>query len=156
MRIAALTLFMSVSLSLAAQHRVDPRNRYVRVLAIVPMVGSGTPDDPMRPDYAPLPPSAVGTTTAPTASSGTSISSGVTPSSPEGIIAFSYQVSDDGKFALAEFVARTRDVFKALLADTRPGVKVFIKGTDSPAAILAAFQALKAGFILDSLGTVVP
>ncbi len=134
---------------LVAQHRVDPQNRYPRVLAIVPMVGSGTPDDPVRPDYAPLPPPG-------TVSSATStMTSAVTPA-PEGIIAFSYQLSDDGKFALVEFVARSRDVFKTLLADTRPGVKAFIKGQATRADIQAAFQALKAGFTLDSLATVVP
>ncbi len=134
---------------LVAQHRVDPQNRYQRVLAIVPMVGSGTPDDPVRPDYAPLPPPA-------TVSSATSaMTSAVTPA-PEGIIAFSYQLSDDGKFALVEFVARSRDVFKTLLADTRPGVKAFIKGQAQRTDIQAAFQTLKKGFILDSLATVVP
>ena len=60
------------------------RNTHERVLAVVPMVGSGTPDDPRRPMYAPVP--------------------GGAPSR-EGIIAFTYQVSDDGKFALVEFVA---------------------------------------------------
>jgi hypothetical protein len=113
-RFLLVALFLWVPLS--AQHRVDLRNRYERVLAIVPMVGSGTPDDPMRPDYAPLPPSAAVTPLVTT-------SSLATPSSPEGIIGFSYQVNDDGKFALVEFVARSRDVFKPLLADTRPGVK---------------------------------
>jgi hypothetical protein len=132
-----------------AQQRVDPRNSYERVLAIVPMVGSGTPVDPMRPDYAPLQPTAAVTPPVTT-------SSPATPSAPEGIIAFSYQVSDDGKFALVEFVARSRDVFKPILADTRPGVKAFIKGQDKRADIEAAFQALKAGFNLDSLVTVVP
>jgi len=85
----------------------------------------------------------------------------VTPRSAEhptraGIIAFSYQMSDDGKLALVEFVALSRTAFKDLLADTNPAIKVFIKGNDKRADIEAAFQALKAGFNLDSLVTVVP
>jgi hypothetical protein len=150
LRLLLAAVFLCAPLS--AQHRVDPRNMYELVVAIVPMVGSGTPDDPRRPDYAPLPPTAA--VTAPlTAPSG---SSAVTTTSPEGIIGFSYQVSDDGKFALVEFVARNRDVFKSILADTRPGVKAFIKGKSKRADIEAAFQAVKAGFNLDNLVTVVP
>jgi hypothetical protein len=140
LRLLLAVLFICASLN--AQHRVDARNRYVRVMAIVPLVGSGTPDDPTRPDYAPLPPNAA------VIAAGTK--------APEGIIGFSYQVSDDGKFGLVEFVARSRDVFKSLLADTRPGVKAFIKGQNTRAEIEAAFQAVKAGFNVDSLVTVVP
>jgi hypothetical protein len=66
------------------------------------MVGAGTSEDPRRPEYAPLPNS---TTSA------------------DGIIAFSYQVSDDGQFALVEFVARNRAAFKELLADNNPAIK---------------------------------
>ncbi len=144
MTIRLLLALIFVCALAPAQHRVDPRNRYVHVLAIVPMVGSGTPTDPLRPDYAPLPPSAAGPVSAQTGASA------------EQIIGFSYQVSDNGKFALVEFVARSRDAFKALLSDTRPGVKAFIKGQASRADILAAFQAVKAGFNPDSLVTVVP
>src|SRR5205085_12547054 len=98
---------------LFAQHRVDPRNMYERALCVVPFVGAGTPDDPRRPAYAPLP-----------------LGAGV-PHSRDGIIAFSFQESDDGKLALVELVAYSREAFKDLLADTRPEVTVFIKGQDT-------------------------
>jgi hypothetical protein len=38
-----------------AQHSVDPRNTYHRVICVVPMIGSGTAADPKRPEYAPAP-----------------------------------------------------------------------------------------------------
>ena len=38
-----------------AQRRVDPRNTYFRIVCIVPLVGSGTAADPIRPQYAPWP-----------------------------------------------------------------------------------------------------
>jgi hypothetical protein len=37
------------------QQRVDPTMTYHRVLAIVPLVGSGTSADPVRPMFAPTP-----------------------------------------------------------------------------------------------------
>lgn len=41
--------------SAVAQHRVDPGSMYARVYAIVPMIGSGTWNDPKRPMFAPVP-----------------------------------------------------------------------------------------------------
>jgi hypothetical protein len=70
------------------------------------MTGAGTNADPKRPAYAPL------TRTSPTA-----------PQS--GIIAYSHQVSDDGKYALVEYVARDRSAFAPILADK--SIKVFVK-----------------------------
>ena len=123
---------------LCAQHRVDPRNMYERAMCVVPIVGAGTPDDPRRPAYAPVTP-------AP----------GVLPSR-DGIIAFTFQESDDGKLALVEFVALTRDAFKELLADTRPDVKVFTKGKDKREDIEKEFKKHKKDIDLDSFRTVVP
>jgi hypothetical protein len=75
-----------------AQHRVDPRNIYNRVICVVPLIGSGTPADPKRPMYAPWPPS----------------------QDPNGILAFSFQPTDDGKRVVVEFVARNRAAFDAI------------------------------------------
>jgi hypothetical protein len=124
--------------SLLAQHRVDPRNMYERALCVVPMVGSGTPEDPMRPQYAPLPPPP-----------------GMPPSR-DGIIAFSYQVSDDGKLALVEFVALDRKAFEDVLADLNPNVKVFLKGKDKREDIETEFKKHKKDFRLDQFGAIVP
>jgi hypothetical protein len=117
-----------------AQPRVDPRNMYERVLAIVPIVGKGTMNDPKRPMYVP-PPSAVHST------SGT------------GILGFSFVESDDGKFALVEFVARDRAALRDILADT--AVKAFLKDRDKRADIETEFKKYKKDFDFDKLGKVV-
>jgi hypothetical protein len=121
-----------------AQQRVDVRKTHERVFCVVPMVGSGTPDDPRRPQYAPLP------------------AASAAPQSGDGIIAFTFQLSDDGNFALAEFVALNRDAFKDLLADTNPNIKVFFKGKDKRSDILTEFKKHKTDIDLKSFGVVVP
>ena len=113
------------------QQRVDLRNTYQRVLARVSMVGDGSAANPRRPEYAPLPPR-----------------SGEAPSRA-GIVAYSYQLSDDGKTALVEFVAQNRSAFAALLADTRPTVKAFEKGKAKRADIEAEFKKYKKDFDLN-------
>jgi hypothetical protein len=132
-----------------AQRRVDSRNLYERVLAVVPMVGSGTPADPIRPAYGPLPTASGITNPIPTAAT----SNGVIPLR-QGIIAFSYVTSDDGKLALVEFVAADRAAFKDLLADTT--VKAFVKGRDSIDDAVTEFIKHKANFTLDMIGAIVP
>jgi hypothetical protein len=132
-----------------AQRRVDSRNLYERVLAVVPMVGSGTLSDPVRPAYAPLPSASAIANPVPTGAT----ASGVIPLR-QGILAFSYVLSDDGQFALAEFVAADRAAFKGLLADTT--VTSFLKGRDSVAAAVTLFQTYKQSFTLDMLVTIVP
>jgi hypothetical protein len=136
-RLTLAALFLCASL--VAQQRVDPRNMYERALCIVPMVGAGTQEDPRRPQYAPLPP-APGT-----------------PPSRDGIIAFSYQLSDDGQFALVELVAVDRKAFKEVLADVNPNVKAFVKGQHQRADIETEFKKLKKDFSLDKFpGAMVP
>ena len=108
----AVLMLLFLFIQLKAQPRVDARNMYERVLAVVPlMVGQGTFDDPKRPMYAPSP-AQVQTATA----------------TRQGILAFTYVMSDDGLLALVEFVARDRSAFQAILAD--PTVKSFLKGRD--------------------------
>jgi hypothetical protein len=99
------------------------------------MVGSGTPEDPRRPEYAPAP----------------------GQSDPgSGILAFSYQLSDDGQYALVEFVARDESAFRALLDDKRPGVKAFKKGKSKPEDILKEFRKHKKDFRPETLEVLVP
>src|ERR1700730_1653744 len=78
-----------------AHRRVDSRHTYHRVIAVTVLLGKGTAADPKRPQYAPWPPS----------------------KDPNGIIAFTYLPSDDGRFALVEFVARNRAAFQPLFND---------------------------------------
>src|SRR4051794_26011898 len=96
--LARLLLFsLLTTLLFAADYPVDPRNTYNRLVCVVPMVGAGTAADPRRPQYAPWPTAPAGSRTQ--------------------IIAFSHQMSDDGRFALVEFVARDRRAFSAILGD---------------------------------------
>ena len=126
-----------------AQHRVDPGNMYARIYAIVPMVGSGTWDDPMRPMFAPIPQQ-------------------MTPGTRTGIIAFNQVQSDDGNFALIEIVAVSRQQLALITAQmntqlsTAVGFQLFDRSTTSAATVQSAFQALKANFDITKFRVVVP
>jgi predicted glycosyl hydrolase (DUF1957 family) len=63
-----------------------------------------------------------------------------------GIIAFQYQLSDDGNFAIAEFVAMTRAGLAPVLTSTNPSVLSFERGSATTAQIEVAFQKYKAAF----------
>src|SRR5690349_24951539 len=56
MRRKLWTGFLVLAGVVCAQHRVDPRNTYNRIICVVPLTGSGTPADPRRPKYTPWPP----------------------------------------------------------------------------------------------------
>ena len=139
-RFAALAVVCLFAGSLFAQAppRVDPRNMYERVLAIVPIVGKGTFDDPRRPMYAPAPGQAQ------------TVKAGDRP----GIIEFHFQESDDHKFALVEFVAVDREALKPILTD--PSVKSFVKGRDKREDADAEFKKYKRDFDINTLIGVTP
>jgi len=134
-RVAALALLVCLG-GFAQNRRVDPQNQHERIVALVPFIGSGTMDDPIRPMFAPTP----GTVAA---------------SSRTDIIAFHFLPSDDGKFAVVELVARDKAAFQTILNSTDSRVKVFLKGRDSRAALEAFLQKYIKGFSLDTFGTVV-
>ncbi|PWU10678.1 MAG: hypothetical protein C5B51_03890 [Terriglobia bacterium] len=130
-RLAAALLLLTSAVY--GQHRVDPRNSYFRVIAVVPLTaGRGTPDDPKRPLYAPWPPSRSNT----------------------GIIAYSQQLSDDGKLALVEFVARDRAAFQPIFNDR--SIKFFEKGKARRQDIETELKKYKKNFDLNKFGTMVP
>ncbi len=124
-----------------AQHRVDPGSMYARIYAIVPMIGSGTWDDPKRPMFAPVPHQ-------------------MTPGSRTGIIAFNHVESDDGNFALIEIVAANRLELSKITAQmtvaAAPGLQLFDRTTTSASAVQSAFQLLKKGFDITKFRVVVP
>src|SRR5579862_7170059 len=91
--IPVVCLLASIGAAIA-QPRVEWMNRYERVLAIVPVAGSGTAADPKRPQYVP-------------------VLSEDTPSTTTPFLGFAVVFSDDRKFALVEFVARSGSAFKA-------------------------------------------
>ena len=126
------------------QRQVDRKNIYERVICVTPFDGNGTAADPRRPKYTPWPLSAPDARTR------------ITPAGEKqaGIIAFSYVPSDDGRFAIVEFVARHRAAFQAILND--PSVTTFERGSTSKAVIEAALQKYRKSFNLDQFGTVMP
>src|SRR5258706_10898276 len=126
---AALAFLLFVSLA-PCQHRVDSKNSYNRIIAVVPLVGAGTPKDPRRPQYAPWPLSKARTRTD--------------------ILSYSHTISDDGRFALVEFVAQDRKAFQALFDDKT--VKVFEKGKDKKDDIDKELKKFKKDFDLDKFG----
>jgi hypothetical protein len=123
---------LALTLLASAQRRVDPRNSYSRVIAVVPLTGSGTAADPKRPKYAPWPVS----------------------QSIDGIIGFVFEPTDDGKSAVVEFVAQNRAALSSLLADKT--IQVYQKGAVSKAAIETAIKQVRKDFSLESFGMVMP
>lgn len=135
MRFSGVVWLFAGSIPLFAQQRVDQRNMYERVLAVVPLIGSGTSADPKRPTYAPTP-------------------SAIDSTSRSGILAFTHVVSDDGNFALVEFVAKDRSAFKDILADN--SIRAFLKGRDRIEDALAVFKTHKKDFDFVHFGVRMP
>lgn len=123
---------LALAAVLCAQRRVDPRYTYNRVICVVPLVGKGTAADPKRPEYAPWPAS----------------------QDPNGIIAFYFVPTDDGKSAVVEFVARNRAALQPILNDR--SVKLFEKGRASKSDIESALKLFRKDFDLDKYGMVMP
>src|ERR1700691_89328 len=120
---------------LPAQRRVDPRNIYHRVIGVLPLIGSGTAADPIRPKYAPA---------------------GSLAAVPgTGIVAFAFELSDDGKYAFAELVAVDRTVLLPILADRSAGVLVFEKGRVSGSQIEAAVRQFRKDFSMQKFGVAI-
>lgn len=131
LRATVFTLVCAAGLS--AQHRVPAEFLYHRVYAVVPMVGTGQPGDFKRPMFAPL-----------------AKDLNVNHS---GILGWQMQLSDDGKFALVEFVGRTPADLRFIVQSAAPGLQaVFERGKATPAQIEAAFQQYKKTFTLKSFG----
>jgi hypothetical protein len=130
--VLSFVLLSFLSPTISAQPRVSPRNLYERLLVITRYTGDGSAENPRRPMYAPPPPAV-----------------GQEPSR-SGILAWSCIESDDGEFALCEFVAVDRAAFARILADKDrvSGLKVFEKGKARRADIEAEFRKYKARFDL--------
>jgi hypothetical protein len=129
----ACAFFCSLAPVSAQKYHVSPRNMYERLVTVVPIIGTGTYADPKRPMYAPLP-------------------SQASPLSRKGILAYSYQTSDDGKYALVEFVVQDPAALKDILADT--SIKYFQKGKDTPDDITKELKKFKKDFDFNHFGVV--
>jgi len=129
-----LIIALAALAGFAQQRAVDGRKTYERVYAVAPVVGAGTPADPKRPKYAPAP-GATG------------------PKVRAGIIGYHSVQGDDG-MALVEFVASDLKSVRDLLGDS--GVKAFVRGRDSMAAMQAEFLKHKKDFDFTRFGVVMP
>lgn len=105
-----------------------------RLLAVVPMVGTGKNGDYVRPKYAPLPPAMPRAGQAAPTMEDLDLLPPQEKTAKERerfaarkrmIGAFSYVLSDDGKKAIVEFVASDEAAFEEILRD--PEVKAFRK-----------------------------
>jgi hypothetical protein len=87
--IALPAIILGQSLTSPAQFRkVDPTLTHDRIIAIVPIIGSGTARDPKHPMFSDLP----------------------------GLTGFIAELSDDGRFALVEFAVKDRSRLDTLAA----------------------------------------
>jgi len=149
--VAILVCLFALVGTVQAQPPVSPRNSYERILVILPIIGSGTAADPLRPSLIPAPGSATPnilniTISAPVTGPGvtvTPVAGG--PTTPQNLIlGYTWVPSDDGKFALTEIVMRDRSAFASIMA--LPGVTAFVKGVNKLADIQTAFQQYKKDF----------
>jgi len=112
---------------------------YERILAVVPMTGTGSADNPIRPMYTPLP---------------SAFRAAAASRTHTGILGFTFVLSDDGQHALVEFVAKDRAAFQQILADTT--IKSFLKGRDTRADIETEFKKYKKDFDFTHFGVRMP
>jgi hypothetical protein len=109
---------------------------YPRFISIVPMIGSGTMQDPLRPLFAPSPQSS-GTTADPLNASSQ-------------IVAFQTVPTDDGKAAIVVFVARSYAAFGPILRDSRV-LKTFDRNRWSEDDLIRELRKYKKNFDLKML-----
>jgi hypothetical protein len=104
------------------------------LIAVVPMVGSGTIDDPKRPMFAPARQD-IATATA----------AGQAPT----ILQSHFVMADDGVSAIVEFVAPNRKALKTILSAAAAGsIKIYDPAHNSVAEVNSALQKIKKGFNL--------
>jgi hypothetical protein len=111
-----------------AQNQVDSRNLHERILAVVPLTGAGTYADPRRPIFAPT---------------------GVESKDGSGIIEFRWTPSDDGRYAVVEFVARDRKALQPILSDPRT-LKAFERGKSKKDDIERELKIFRKDFSLEA------
>jgi hypothetical protein len=92
-----------------------------RLVAVVPLVGEGTPDDPRRPLFAPK------------------------PGEKSPIEGYSWEPTDDGRFAIVEFVAGSAADLDGIANDART-VKAFRKGRGKKSDVERELRKFKRDF----------
>lgn len=128
--LCALALFFCLN----AAQQPGGNLKFQRVIATVPLIGSGTTDDPYRPMFC----ASVAELTAAAASG-----------HPLPRLACSSEVGDDGKTAIVEFSAMDGHALRAIRQSKVPGVTIYELDAITPAALETALKAVKASFSLD-------
>ena len=119
-------LLLAQSLTGPAQFRkVDPQVTHERIIGIMPIVGTGTIKDPKHPLYSDL----------------------------VGLTGFTAELSDDGRFALVEFVAKDSKVLTALV---NSGQRLERKDSAAKDALLEEFKRYKRNFKPERFGLAIP
>ena len=121
----AIIAIPSLLLAQAQFRKVDPQLTHERIIAIVPMVGAGTIKNPKHPLYSDL----------------------------EGLTGFTAEISDDGRFALVEFVAK-ESKFLTPLANS--GQRQERKDSPNKDAVLEEFKRYKRNFKPERFGLAIP
>jgi hypothetical protein len=98
--------YLLVCAAALRSHGVDLRHLHERMLAVVPLTGTGTYADPKRPLFAP---------------------SSTREGGESGILSYEWAPSDDGQYAIVEFVAKDRSALTKIASDARV-LKAFEKG----------------------------
>jgi hypothetical protein len=131
--LCSLALFLLPTIS-PAQQRVDPHFTHFRAICIFPVnPHSKHAANAFLPDYLPA------------------------PDDPDqkGILAYSQEISDNGKWAIAEIVVVDRKSLQEVLEDVRPGVWVVEKGRLSKDEIHGKLKQFKKNFDIENFGAVV-
>ena len=115
----------SLLLGQAQFRKVDPQLTHERIIAIVPMVGAGTAKNPKHPLYSDL----------------------------EGLTGFTAEISDDGRFALVEFVAKES---KFLIPLANSGQRQERKDSHNKDAVLEELKLYKRNFKPERFGLAIP
>ena len=103
----------------------------------MPLQGAGTMADPKRPMFV-----SAGTRSAVPALATTKLS----VQSKTDVLAYSWHVSDDGKSAIVQFVARDQAAFSEILNSKDARVQVFQKGKSKKDDMEAALKKVKKDF----------
>jgi hypothetical protein len=115
-----------------AQDRTKSATAGERIIAVVPLVGSGTPGDPQRPMFAPKPSETVA-----------ALAQGKAPQ----FVSYHYVITDDGTAAIVEFVAASRAAFRPLFDASKAGaITAYDPHVISRDALVLQLQQRKASF----------
>lgn len=131
-RIAGLVCLSVLASRFCCGQHGSERTRGEHLIAVVPLIGAGTPGDPKRPMFIPNP-----------ADAAAALASGRAPQ----ITAFHFELTDDGQNAIVEFVASNRQSLGSILSAQAAGsITVFDPHTAGAASVVQQLRLLKKDF----------